>query len=197
MKFEYIDETHEYRLNGRRIPSVTEILKEVIGLQWQAGEWHMDKGKVVHQCAALIARGVSFKNNDQRISGQVEACNKFFSDHKPEVISVEAQSYHPTYLYAGTSDLVCRMMGHIVVVDWKATIPDTVELQLAAYGLMQKPVVNYGAAVELRENGTYKIGGLYDLRKSMNSFLSCMTVYGLKQKFGRIDKKGESENGRP
>lgn len=181
-------ELHEYRVDGVVIPSVTQVLDETLGVQWRAGDWYLQRGHAVHACAALIAKGKTFKH-DPAVDGQVSACRKFFSDHKPEVLSVEGIGYHPLYRYAGTPDMLCRMMGKVVVLDWKATIPDTVEIQLAAYSLLQKPVVKWGLAVALHDDGTYKIGGLFDLRYPSNTFLSCLTVYNIRKKLGRINKK--------
>lgn len=48
--------THTYKINDRPVPGVTSVLRDLIP-GWSASDWHLNRGRIVHQCAAGIARG--------------------------------------------------------------------------------------------------------------------------------------------
>ena len=116
-------ERHEYRVNGVRWPSVTEIISTVFGRP----RWHA--------CAALIAQGKDFEH-DERIAGQVAACRKFFSDfgERLSVVAVEQIVASEEYVYAGTFDMACTLDGQDVIVDWKTQINERAKLPALVRG---------------------------------------------------------------
>ena len=69
---------HEYKIHGQPVPSVTQIISEVIGHGWSAAKWFLDRGKAIHACAAFIAEGKKFKY-DERLVGYVQALERFFN----------------------------------------------------------------------------------------------------------------------
>jgi len=175
----------EYRLDGVVIPSVTQVISETVGVGWKAAQWYLDRGRAVHACCAMIGRGVEF-DHDPAITGQVAACRRWYADNTPEVIEVETAMASSTYRYAGTPDLVCKLRGVRVIVDFKASLDPSIELQLGGYsGLV--PTV-YGLGVELREDGTYRQTKKIRMQPARNSFFACLTVWGLKRKYNRRDE---------
>lgn len=48
-----INDNHEYSLNGERVPGVTQIISEILGVVWSCAEWYLDRGRAIHACAAL------------------------------------------------------------------------------------------------------------------------------------------------
>jgi hypothetical protein len=181
-------DAHKYAINGREVPSVTTVLRAVIP-QWQASEWHMQRGTAVHACAALIARGVEFEH-DPQIGGQVAACRLFFEEVRPQVIHVEKQVYSPLYGFAGTLDLDVKMNFAGYLIDWKSTLSACVQWQLGAYAIALKEttgeIVRQGFGVELRDDGKYQIGESYDLTRAGREFLAILGTYNAMKREGMI-----------
>ena len=76
MSLEFDAATHTYTANGKVVPSVTQIISELLPMQFKCDDWYLQRGSAVHACAAMIARGANF-DFDERISGQVAAIKKF------------------------------------------------------------------------------------------------------------------------
>ena len=173
---------------GQGIPSVTEIIGELLP-QWQADEWYLERGTAVHACCALIAQGKSF-TNDPAIDGQVKAARTWFRDFKPVVLEWESRYTSERYQYGGTMDLVCKLKGQRVIVDFKASLTETVPYQLGGYAELVGDV-NLGLGVELKETGEYKVSGFYGLRTYRRAFLALRTVYGIRAELGMLTKEEE------
>jgi len=182
--------THAYTIDGRPVPSVTQVLRDLIP-GWSASDWHMQRGQAVHACAALIAQGKEFEH-DPAIDGQVRALRRFFAEVKPVVCAVEQHVYSRPYQYGGTFDLLTRYpVGQqgLMLVDFKATLCPSVPYQLAAYALAHSdprlPIaINIGCGVEIHDDGTYKMSETYDLRRYKQGWLSLLTAYNIRRQCG-------------
>ena len=182
---------HEYRIGGRVVPSVTQVLRDLIP-GWSASEWYLNRGTAVHACAAMIADGVVFEN-DPQIDGQVAACRKWFADVKPEVVAVERQVYSDAYQYAGTLDLQANIGGMDVLIDWKGSLTPATKHQLAAYSMcIHDEQVKKGMGVELRDDGTYKCSELYDLTKAGREWLALLSAYRIRRACGVKETEEEA-----
>lgn len=189
--FTFDHATHTYTIDGRRVPSVTQVLNDVVP-GWQASEWHLQRGQAVHACCAILARGEDFDIDlsDQKpedradIEGRIDACRKFFAEVHPEVMAVEQTVYSTAYQYAGTFDLMARIQGTVVMVDYKSTLTPTVPIQIAAYAHAHSANMLRGLGVELREDGTYRMSEIYDLRKPFQKWLAVLTAYGVRRECG-------------
>jgi hypothetical protein len=189
---------HEYKITGSVVPGVTSIIKEITGTQWNAAEWYLTRGKAIHACAALIAQGKEFKF-DERLAGYITALRKFFSEVKPEFNngSSEKNVYSLPYLFAGTVDLICNIGNRKVLIDYKHSIDiERLKWQLGGYSQAYKDQskieINHGCGVEIRENGTYSMTPIFDLRKLRGEFLAMRTVYGIKERLKQLSfQKGE------
>lgn len=193
---------HVYKINGRAVPSVTQIINEVLQIEhYGATDFHLQRGSTVHACAAMIAQGKEFdldlsnQSPDEAagIMGMLEAVRRFYREIKPSVISVEQSVYSSRYMYAGTFDLLCGMSCMTNLVDFKSNLTDTVPLQLAGYAIALKEGGGYdvrlGIGVELHTDGSYKTSEVYDLRKYVNKFLALRSVYSMREEMGIISKK--------
>jgi len=179
-----LDKNHIYRLNGEVLSSVTQILREILGEAiWYASDWYLERGQAVHACAAFVARGETFSHDD-RIAGQVAACRKFFADMNPEVLDVEQQIHSTTYRYAGTRDMRAKINGKIVILDWKSSLSELAEIQVGAYAIDDS--AKWGMVVALRDDGTYKTGGLFKLERRKQEFMAVRSVYSIRQRLGLI-----------
>ena len=163
---------HEYRANGRLVPSVTQIL-EAVGLidysylPWPTRQMALDRGRAVHEAIALdLAGDLDEESADEiGILGCVRAARAAraaLGIVTPD--AVEERVYHPTLDYAGTLDL---RAGNIVI-DWKTNHAEYwVRFQLAAYAAClaasKGSATHWDGAlvrricVELHEDATYRI----------------------------------------
>ncbi len=184
-------DTHTYRLDGKRVPSVTQVLDDLLP-GWQAEEWYLQRGTAVHACAPLVARGIEF-THDGQIDGQVAALRRFFREVKPEVIACEERVYSTRHGYAGTLDLVARVNGTVCVIDYKASIPVSVPYQLAAYAVAYGEPPNIieprrGIAVQLIDDGTYRMSSAYDLREYRARWLALLGAHNIRRECGIIGR---------
>lgn len=176
---------HQYFINSRPVPGVTFVLRDLIP-GWSASDWYLERGRVVHACAALVARGKTFEY-DPQISGQVAALRRFFSEVNPVVLDVEKQVYSERWQYAGTLDLLTHKPGTDapMILDFKASLTLSVAYQCAAYALAHPGrAIKWGCGVEIRENGKYQLGEIYDLRKYQQDWLNLLGSYNVRRKCG-------------
>ncbi len=188
-------ETHQYYISGRPVPSVTQVLADLLP-GWKASEWFLRRGTAVHACSAMIAKGVPFEH-DKRITGQVEACRRWFSEMEPDVLQVELPVYSKMYQFAGTLDLLANLQGKRCMVDFKATLTETVPLQCAAYAIayeeMDGVAISYGAGVQLGADGRYKMTDIYNLKQYRREWLALLTAYRVRRRL-KIEEPKEEES---
>jgi hypothetical protein len=183
---------HKYRLDGEPVPSVTQVLNsEMPG--WQAGEWYLQRGIVVHACAAHIARDQEFALDlsDQTpedradIEGRIEACRRFFREMEPHVLAVEYRVFSARHRYAGTLDLFGRDGKGYLLLDWKCGPHITTCWQLGGYAHALKSEtgveVRRGRGVTLNDDGTYNETEDYDLRRYATEWQWILGVYRIKK----------------
>jgi len=179
--------THAYTIDGRPVPSVTQVLRDLIP-GWSASDWHMQRGQAVHACAALIAQGKEFEH-DPAIDGQVRALRRFFAEVKPPVIVVENAVYSLAYQYAGRFDLLSVVKGVNCVIDFKSTLTPSVPYQCAAYSIAWGESAGTsepgaGLGVQIHDDGTYKLSEVYSLRRYKQGWLSLLTAYNIRRQCG-------------
>jgi len=166
-------ETHEYRINGRLVPSVTQVL-EAVGLidyshiPWQTRQMALERGRAVHEAIALDLAG----DLDEESAGEIGILGYVRAARAARAAlgilvphAVEERVYHPRLDYAGTLDL---RAGNILV-DWKMNSAEYwVRFQLAAYAAClasagNDSAIHWGGAlvrricVELHEDGSYRL----------------------------------------
>ena len=190
MKLTFNESTHQYYLDNKIVPSVTQILNELLPIQYKPGDWYLQRGRAVHVAAAMIARGIEFEYDD-RIAGQVAAIKRFFAEVKPEILSVEEKVWSIPYRYAGTLDLYVKIGTKFCLVDYKSSISiERVGIQLGGYSLAKLPIVINGVGVQINENGTYSMTKPIKLDSYRREFLALRAVYGLRDRMG-LNKKEE------
>ena len=177
---------HEYRLNGERVPSVTQILK--------AGGWIDDRffteegrrrGEFIHQATALLDRKLlDWTKLPEELRGYVESYEKARDALKLRIRRIE-YIVHRGRLWFGKEDREATWERQLTVVDLKSGAPAEPydKLQLAGYGathakmprlllLYLKADGSMAKSVELFGERTeyylawYKIVSLYHWRNS-------------------------------
>lgn len=141
MSFQFDREKHEYTLNGKRLPSVTEVLGMLTDFSAIAPavlEAARDRGERVHAAINAHNRGAFDYGEDDQIARYVEQWQRYLDESKAVVIASEQPMYHAALKFAGTPDCVLQIGRRVVVPDVKATfaVPPTVGPQCAAYAAL-------------------------------------------------------------
>ena len=119
-------ETHTYSLDGKKLPSVTEIC----GLLNNWGDINpailmqaARRGTVVHEYCELVDYGVDEDGIEcePELAGYVIAYMRFLRDYKPLWECVEQKVYSEQFGYAGTLDRFGTIDGKPVLLDIKTS----------------------------------------------------------------------------
>jgi hypothetical protein len=133
------EERHEYRLDGRRLPSVTEILKPLYGdlrfVREDILEYKRALGSAVHTAIDLhIKGGLLYSSLEGPVAEYFEQYLLWELESGFKPIESEAR-VHSALGYAGTLDLFGQIGKKLVLADTKCTaaLSPAVALQTAAY----------------------------------------------------------------
>ena len=129
---------HEYRVGGRVVPSVTQVLSVITdfgGVSADVLARAAEFGTHVHQAVDLDSKGLLDEESlDPALAPYLAAWRTFLADAGATVLASEVRVYHPGQHYAGTLDALLRIRNKVAVVDVKTgVVPRTVGPQLAAY----------------------------------------------------------------
>jgi len=129
--------SHTYRHEGRRVPSVTQVIKAagLIDDRWftETAAW---RGSVVHRCCELDdLKRLKEDSVDPGARGYLEAWRACRESLGLRVLEVEQRKLHGILMYAGTPDVLALMpSGEFAVIDRKTGASSKWHaLQLAAY----------------------------------------------------------------
>lgn len=146
MKIDFEAEKHEYRVDGERVPSVTQVLDAVLRPRHRADEVAMLRGTAVH---GFIAE--HFLDDDEAPEGIAETIAHFRAFRDLLGLSpalVEERLWSESLRVAGTLDCLAysRNTETFWLIDWKSgPIEPWHHLQLAAYASMVEEAVYRGA----------------------------------------------------
>ena len=92
------------------------------------------RGQLIHKLAERLQRGDQVDIPDG-LEGHVESCVRFLDQYDVEPILAEFAVVNRSVGYAGTGDLLCDMLRHRWLLDWKTgkSVYAETALQLAAY----------------------------------------------------------------
>lgn len=176
MTIQFDAEKHEYTVDGRRVPSVTEILNFLTASHYGAINPAIlsaaaQRGTMVHETLEAIDYGAFDGLVAYEIQGYVRAYLEFLRDYKPEWYGIESMIYEPVGNYCGTVDRYGMIDGKECVVDLKTYTSPTKENYMSlmgqtcayAYGLLANAkltqsyrlIKRYG--LFLRKDGTYRL----------------------------------------
>lgn len=188
MSFEFDEATHIYKLNGKILPSVTQIIAAA-GLSnvntedpavLAAGLF----GKAVHKTCEYYDFGtLDIKTVDDAIIPYLDAWKKFLRENAVKIYSIERKLYHPSYRFAGTIDRVVSWNDSLAILDIKssASFPKYLGLQTGAYQMLWNCDNRFARAkqrraVLLKPDGNYSID-TQTKKTDANVFLSALTCY--------------------
>lgn len=176
---------HEYRVSGKPIQSVSHFLTPISnqvysGINHEVMNAAAQRGTAVHFAIELY-NTYCVTEIDEENKPYMDAYIAWFDKHKPSNLHEEKRTYHPTYWYAGTSDLICTIDGELWLIDYKtvATLQAfLVAPQLAAYAKAWQAhgvPVKRVAALHLKKNGTYAFSE-FPIEESFSTFLECLSL---------------------
>jgi len=192
--FTFDEAAHEYRLDGRKLPSVTSIIRP-IAPDFSAIPPHVLErkraiGTAAHLACELDDLGeLDEESLDPILVGYLQAWRGFKDATGAIVIANECRLYHPRLNYAGTLDRLLSIGGNLWLVDLK-TSADPVPsygVQLAAYAELLKssdaqlvPQEPRRASLHLRDDGTHK---LHEFKNPNDwpAFVACLSLYQWKE----------------
>lgn len=188
---EFDARSHEYRMHGRRVPSVTQVLDQLndwskidpFTLAMKAAD-----GRDVHAaCNLLVREQLDWSSLPKHIADYVTGAAAFL-DEFGGVVRASEQIVGTDLLWcAGTLDLLIERNDWLYFIDWKIceTVPSTVGPQLAGYEVLYhcqrdpqyrpwhpRPK-SKRICVRLRP-GTYAVDRQVDFQGDYATFLSCL-----------------------
>jgi hypothetical protein len=193
VRLEFDEATHTYRIGGRVVPSVTQIVREMLG-GYNAEPWYMKRGRELHAAYAMLALGKT-PAVDPQLEGHVAQARHFFYwlliEKAAQVVSVEYPVWSRLYQYAGTLDLLVVLDGALTVIDYKGTMDARNVYQLTGYSVAHEESdgvrIPKGISVEI-QGDYWRMSGRYDLIRYRNRWLAMRTVYGIRQELGVAGK---------
>lgn len=176
---EFEPATHTYRINGRQVPSVTQILQAAgmtNGAYWTPEA--RDRGAYVARATEILDRDpddFDWDAVDKEKVGYVRAWEKFKHVSGCEIIASEERVCSEAYRFAGTLDRVI-LHGCNMLVDIKTgSSAEWHRLQTAGYRLCRDERPLARAAVYLNPNGSYRYVPHPD-RRDEDVFKAALTV---------------------
>ena len=157
--------SHTYRLKGMVIPSVTTLMKPLSQTYYREADPDVlaraaARGTAVHEaCENYALFGID--DCPPEFLGYFTGFKKWWDKKKPEVLGVECRVYHKQLMYAGTSDLICKIGDEVTLVDYKTTsaVSDMLcSVQLEGYARAWEShgfKVDSRKILHLKSNGNY------------------------------------------
>jgi len=176
MELRFDPEKHIYTLGDRRLPSVTEIVNSVCGVEHYADEWYLHRGSMIHRCIALyLAEKLDEKTVDERIRGRLEMAKKAIKELQIEPYLIERPLFHKVLQFAGTPDLYT---SDKILIDFKSSYQKNTAIQMGGYVKLleaNKYIVKECYEIVL-EDDRYIIGE-HKSSRYKGLFLACLSIY--------------------
>lgn len=197
---EFDEATHTYRINGFVVPSVTQIIGDLLPLEFlkhmtkEEREYYARRGQANHACYAALALGQEFEP-DERSQPNIDAWRLWYKQMgEPRFERVEMQVYSRKYMFAGTLDAVIEK-DELFLIDYKESLSYRDCYQLGAYSLALREYgikVKKGFGVGLSA-GQCKTTEIYDLNVYAQKFLTLLSAYNIRAEHGKTtaQQKGE------
>lgn len=201
---EFDEKKHQYKVDGKVVPSVTEILEHITAVGYgkvnpSILEEAKERGTAVHELTEAIDLGFPPEYIDPAVEGYAVAYLKFLEDYDVEWDYIEHRFYEPKMGFCGTIDRVGKIDGKDCVLDIKTTSSPSADqkiavcLQTAAYSLgivdEYSPYVNR-YALYLQKDGTYELFDCkeYELDRDFSGYSLFFDLCNLHKDIANIKK---------
>jgi len=186
-RFYFDPELHRYEIDGRRVPSVTEIIRPYLRGSDRFTDEGRERGSRVHKAVQFYLEN-DLGSIDSQDEGYLEALRKLDAAiglRRPSS-KIEGQVFDPMRLYAGTFDWLDpdAPPSELGMLDWKSTggsVDPATSLQTIGYAV-PSDFRGRRAGVALRPNGTFKIYH-YDRPENRNDRGHFLNALALHQRF--------------
>ena len=191
-------EKHEYRLGGKVLPSVTEVISSAGLVDFsrvpaETLETARQRGTAVHSACNLYDHGtLDYASLDPVIWPYLEAWDKFVRQADVTIHMTEHPVHSTKHGYAGTFDRLALVANKPAMIDIKTSeiISQATGVQTIAYlhaaeesgcglGLPAKKYKRF--AVHLFDNGKYELEP-YTSEQDWSVFLACLQIYHFKRR---------------
>lgn len=136
---EFRPETHEYRVDGRLLLSVTQILKRAGYVRYEGagGMFYANRGTTVHLATEFLDKGtLDFESIDEKIVPYLEQYRDFKATTGIAIEAIEERFHSVEDGYAGTRDRRVKIGSKRGVLDIKTGRPAPWHpLQTAGYAM--------------------------------------------------------------
>lgn len=160
---------HEYRVNGIRKASVTEIIGEFVKVQLFGGVFYVhvtdgvaipeevmkeaqDFGRAQHKIAyhILMGNNIAWASLNPILVPTANQIAAWVDKNKPSIVACEQPMYSSRYDFTGTPDFVGWLRGnrHLSIVDFKTGLYDMAGPQLAAYEHLYREYSGYKGIID-------------------------------------------------
>ena len=187
------EKTHTYKLDGVKIPSVTQCTKEsgLMNLDFVSQDllaYKADLGNKVHSATEMYDRdNLVIEKLHPTLRGYLDAWIKFRKDTGFTPLITEQKWSHPIYRYGGRVDRIGLFGNDLSQLDIKSgvhhhsyAIQSAGYTELYNYGKPKKEQIKRRFTVYLKEDGTYKLKEHKDPR-DIKIFLACLTITNYKR----------------
>ncbi len=180
------DGLHEYRWGGRRVESVTQILKIVFpnvyaGIPPAILDLKSMLGGAVHKVIEMYLVGnTAWTDIHPKVLPYFESWLAWWGAQDVGKFVSEEQFYYAALDYAGTDDFQGVLNGEDWILDWKITsnMLPTHRLQLAGYAFALNPRARRGA-LYLQADGSKAVLQEYTALIDITDWLSTVRVYNI------------------
>jgi hypothetical protein len=181
MKLEFNAESHEYRINGKIVPSVTEICAPLTAADMGKLNPNIinsaaNRGSIIHELTELIDYGTSPEDMEMyaEVGGYITAYLRFLRDYSPTWTRIEYRLGNEDLGFARTLDRLGVIDDKPCVLDIKTT--DSASraqkiswaTQLSGYRLLCGNATLERYVLWLRSDGTYVLYNILDFEKKYN-----------------------------
>lgn len=188
--------THQYSIDGKTIPSVTQILSPLNDFSMvDPGVMERAKafGNSVHDMIRMDCSGeLDVGSLDPILQKILESFHSILTLNRWKILLFEQMVFHPVHHYAGTFDLlvVDRFKKiHLIELKTRDARPEYDELQTVAYQRAieatydPKIKIQKRFVMSLYHTGEVKITELNRKEVAWNTFLSLLNVYRWKKNY--------------
>jgi len=201
-EIEFDEKKHQYKVDGKVVPSVTEILEHLTAVGYGKVnpailDEAKERGTAVHELTEAIDLGFPPEYIDPAIEGYAVAYLKFLEDYDVEWDYVEHRFYEPKMGFCGTIDRVGKIDGKDAILDIKTTSSPSVDQKIAV--CCQTAAYDFGLGSEdgfdryalyLHSDGTYDFMSCSDYEdgKAFNALGLFLTLCNLHKNIANIKK---------
>jgi len=187
---DFIEDSHEYYVNGTKVPCVSNYLSDVLSNNEPIPEYAMPavkRGVVFHKIIALdLTCGVDIQSIDEGLKGYWDSYQLFKSEHTLIPDAVEGIIYNPVENVCMTLDYRGILDCSKSLVDWKTGgMYAKYRAQLGGY--YRGAVECFGfipellAAVQIFKNGKKAKVHEYDINDCSHRWGSIHEVYNMRR----------------